>query len=106
MIWSRGSYYVFSQPPCRLPGNYRFSSVRPKIFANPYTPQIAAEVASPMSKIDEIVMVSGNDGSMSSEVTKLLAQLPPSVQALTGLDITKVSSLLAIRVGFMSIFNE
>ena len=77
-----------------------------KIFANPYTPQIAAEVASPMSKIDEIVMVSGNDGSMSSEVTKLLAQLPPSVQALTGLDITKVSSLLAIRVGFMSIFNE
>ena len=59
-----------------------------------------------MSKIDEIVMVSGNDGSMSSEVTKLLAQLPPSVQALTGLDITKVSSLLAIRVGFMSIFNE
>ena len=59
-----------------------------------------------MSKIDEIVMVSGNDGSMSSEVTKLLAQLPPSVQALTGLDITKVSSLLKIRVGFMSIFNE
>lgn len=52
-------------------------------------PKIAAEVASPMSKIDEIVMVSGNDGSMSSEVTKLLAQLPPSVQALTGLDITK-----------------
>lgn len=42
-----------------------------------------------MNKIDDIVMVSGNDGSMSSEVTKLLAQLPPSVQALTGLDITK-----------------
>ena len=47
-----------------------------------------------MNKIDEIVMVSGNDGSMSSEVTKLLAQLPPSVQALTGLDITKVSVIL------------
>jgi len=52
-------------------------------------PKIAAEVASPMSKIEDIVIVSGNDGSMSSEVTKLLAELPPSVQALTGLDITK-----------------
>ena len=52
-------------------------------------PKIAAEVASPMNKIDDIVMVSGNDGSMSSEVTRLLAELPPSVQALTGLDITK-----------------
>jgi flotillin len=52
-------------------------------------PKIAAEVASPMSKIDEIVITSGGDGSMSSEVTKLLAQLPPSVQALTGLDLTQ-----------------
>lgn len=55
-------------------------------------PKIAAEVASPMSKIDEIVITSGGDGSMSSEVTKLLAQLPPSVQALTGLDITQALS--------------
>jgi len=52
-------------------------------------PKIAAEVASPMSKIEDIVMVSGNDGSMSTEVTRLLAELPPSVRALTGLDITK-----------------
>lgn len=55
-------------------------------------PKIAAEVASPMSKIDEIVITSGGDGSMSSEVTKLLAQLPPSVQALTGIDINKALS--------------
>ena len=63
-------------------------------------PQIAAEVASPMNKIEDIVMVSGNDGSMSSEVTKLLAQLPPSVQALTGLDITKVCNARWIRFNF------
>jgi len=50
-------------------------------------PKIAAEVASPLNKVEDIVIVSGNDGSMSSEVTKLLAELPPSVQALTGLDI-------------------
>ena len=53
-----------------------------------------------MNKIDDIVMVSGNDGSMSSEVTKLLAQLPPSVQALTGLDITKVSHMKEFFVFF------
>ena len=52
-------------------------------------PKIAAEVASPMNKIEDIVITSGNDGSVSSEVTKLLSQLPPSVQALTGLDLTK-----------------
>ena len=51
-----------------------------------------------MNKIDDIVMVSGNDGSMSSEVTKLLAQLPPSVQALTGLDITKVNVILFLNL--------
>ena len=53
-----------------------------------------------MNKIEDIVMVSGNDGSMSSEVTKLLAQLPPSVQALTGLDITKVCNARWIRFNF------
>merc|ERR1719290_379775 len=50
-------------------------------------PQIAAEVSAPLAKIDEIVLVGGAD-KPSQEVNKLLANLPPAVQALTGVDLT------------------
>ena len=50
--------------------------------------QIAAEVSAPLAKTDEIVIV-GDDRS-TSEVTRLLASLTPSVHALTGVDVTKV----------------
>ena len=72
-------------------------------LSHPQIPQIAAEVASPLNKVEDIVIVSGNDGSMSSEVTKLLAELPPSVQALTGLDIKGVSKMFWIC--FVFFFN-
>lgn len=52
-------------------------------------PKIAAEVAAPLSKTDEIVLIGGED-RIISEVTKLASQLPPTVQALTGIDLTKV----------------
>lgn len=52
--------------------------------------QIAAEVAAPLAKTDEIVLLGGED-KLTSEVTKLVSQLPPTVQALTGVDLTKVS---------------
>merc|ERR1719461_408124 len=50
-------------------------------------PQIAAEVAAPLAKTDEIVLLGGADKT-TSEVNKLLGQLPPAVQALTGVDVT------------------
>merc|ERR1719309_1804281 len=50
-------------------------------------PQIAAEVSAPLAKIDEIVLVGGADKT-SQEVNKLLANLPPAVQALTGVALT------------------
>merc|ERR1711881_334261 len=50
-------------------------------------PQIAAEVSAPLAKTDEIVMLGGADKT-TSEVNKLLGQLPPAVQALTGVDVT------------------
>merc|ERR1712110_1307802 len=50
-------------------------------------PQIAAEVAAPLAKTDEIVLLGGADKT-TSEVSKLLGQLPPAVQALTGVDVT------------------
>merc|ERR1711881_440861 len=50
-------------------------------------PQIAAEVAAPPAKTDEIVLIGGSDRT-TSEINKLLGQLPPAVQALTGVDVT------------------
>jgi len=52
-------------------------------------PQIAAEVAAPLAKTDEIVLLGGNDKT-TQEVSKLLTNLPPAVQALTGVDVTGV----------------
>ncbi|NXL54056.1 FLOT2 protein, partial [Podilymbus podiceps] len=53
-------------------------------------PEIAAKVAAPLSKIDEIVILSGESGNTMSEVNRLLAEIPASVRAITGVDLTKV----------------
>lgn len=50
-------------------------------------PQIAAEVAAPLAKTDEIVLLGGADKT-TTEVNKLLGQLPPAIAALTGVDVT------------------
>ncbi|XP_041347753.1 flotillin-2-like [Gigantopelta aegis] len=51
-------------------------------------PKIAAEVSAPLSKTDEIVLV--GDDRTTAEVSRLVSQLPPAVQALTGIDLSKV----------------
>ncbi|XP_065550482.1 flotillin-2 isoform X1 [Lathamus discolor] len=53
-------------------------------------PEIAAKVAAPLSKVDEIVILSGENNSTMSEVNRLLAEIPASVRALTGVDLTKI----------------
>lgn len=54
-------------------------------------PKVAAEVAAPLSRVDEIVMIGGGgDHDTTSEVTKLLAEMPPAVKALTGVDVSKM----------------
>ncbi|NXD81620.1 FLOT2 protein, partial [Halcyon senegalensis] len=53
-------------------------------------PEIAAKVAAPLSKVDEIVILSGESSSTMSEVNRLLAEIPASVRAITGVDLTKV----------------
>merc|ERR1740137_138176 len=50
-------------------------------------PQIAAEVAAPLAKADEIVLIGGSDRT-TEEINKLLGSLPPAIQALTGVDLT------------------
>merc|ERR1719466_575805 len=50
-------------------------------------PSIAAEVAAPLAKTDEIVLVGGNNRT-TDEVSKLVSTLPPAIQALTGVNIS------------------
>ncbi len=50
-------------------------------------PQIAAEVSAPLAKTDEIVLLGGSDRT-TTEVNRLVSQLPPAVSALTGVDLT------------------
>ena len=54
-------------------------------------PQIAAEVAAPLAKTDEIVLIGGSDRT-TDEINKLVGTLPPAIQALSGVDITGVST--------------
>lgn len=53
--------------------------------------QIAAEIAAPLAKTDEIVLISGSD-NITGDVTRLVGQLPPAINALTGVDLSKVLS--------------
>lgn len=55
-------------------------------------PKIAAEVSAPLAKTDEIVLLGGSDAT-TGEITRLVSQIPPAVQALTGVDLSKVGGL-------------
>ena len=52
-------------------------------------------MSAPLSKTGEIVLIGGSD-RVSDEVTKLMGTLPPAVQALTGVDISKVKTTLLV----------
>jgi flotillin len=58
----------------------------------PILPEIARAVAEPLAKIDRITMVNtgGADGGISkvtAEVAKVIAQVPPVIESLTGLKL-------------------
>ena len=57
--------------------------------------QIAAEVAAPLAQCKKIVMVSNGKcelgaSKLTGEILEIVANLPKSVEALTGIDISKV----------------
>ncbi|XP_059403823.1 flotillin-2a-like isoform X1 [Carassius carassius] len=56
-------------------------------------PKIARQVAAPLSRTNEIVILSGDGGRVTGEVNRLLAELPVSVNALTGVDLSKIPLL-------------
>ena len=53
-------------------------------------PHLAGEVASPLKRTKEIIVTGGEQSATNKQVTNLMATLPHSVQALTGVDITGV----------------
>ena len=62
-------------------------------------PEIARAIAEPLSKTEKIVIVNtGGDSAGASKVTKditnIIAQLPPLVEALSGVDIKDLASKL------------
>ncbi|CAG2175920.1 unnamed protein product, partial [Oppiella nova] len=59
-------------------------------------PKIAAEVAAPLAKTDEIVLLSGTNGGFTGDVTRLVSQIPPAVHALTGVDLSKTIVIVFI----------
>ena len=58
-------------------------------------PEIAAAVAQPLSQTERIVVInSGGDGGagaskVTQDVTNIVAQVPATVEALTGIDLTE-----------------
>lgn len=56
-------------------------------------PKVAAELAAPLAKTDEIVMV-GGDTKYTGDLTRLVAQLPPTINALTGVNVATMLSKL------------
>ncbi len=58
---------------------------------------MAAEVAAPLSKTQDILLISeggSSSGKLRGEIANLVATLPPTIQAITGVDLTKVCSSL------------
>merc|ERR1712226_437058 len=53
-------------------------------------PKIAAEISAPLGKTKEVVIINEDQTSgVGKEVTKLIGTLPPTVQALTGVNLAK-----------------
>ncbi|XP_015836556.1 flotillin-2 isoform X2 [Tribolium castaneum] len=52
-------------------------------------PKIAAEVSAPLAKTEEIVLIGGPD-TTTAEITRLVGQIPPAVNALTGVNLSQV----------------
>merc|ERR1719474_2031667 len=63
-------------------------------------PQVAAEVAGPITKVNKITMVATGDGPvganrMTGEVLDIMGSLPDTVKKMTGVDITSTMVKLA-----------
>ena len=67
-------------------------------------PDLAGRIAEPLSKTEKIVIVSGGGDSagaskVTRDVTNIMAQLPPALEAVSGIDLKRVLEKLADKVG-------
>jgi flotillin len=60
-------------------------------------PELAGQIAAPLSRMDKMVVISnsGDGGSagaskVTKDITEIIAQLPPVLQALSGLDLSQL----------------
>ena len=57
-------------------------------------PKMAEAIASPLAKTDRITFVGGSDGigisGLTGDIGRVLAQIPPVAEALTGIDLRKL----------------
>jgi flotillin len=68
-------------------------------------PEIASAVSEPLSKTDRIVIIGGGENSsgagaskITQDVTNIVAQLPATIEALTGIDmIAAISQLTGLQ---------
>lgn len=67
--------------------------------------QVAAEVAAPLAKTDQIVLVGDSGSGVTGEVSKLVSELPPAVQALTGVDLSGVSIISNCTTNSVMVFT-
>ncbi|XP_037533825.1 flotillin-2 [Nematolebias whitei] len=56
-------------------------------------PKIASKISAPLAKTNEIVILSGESSCVTGKINRLLAELPVSVNALTGVDLAKMPLL-------------
>ena len=69
-------------------------------------PSIAAEVAAPLAKTDEIVLIGGGNNT-TNEITKLIGSLPPSIQVnILGKGLIGNGSFSHFRLSLEWIFLE
>lgn len=58
-------------------------------------PEMASAIAQPLSKTDRIVIIGGENGRgagasrITEDVTRIIAQVPTTIEALTGVDLTE-----------------
>jgi flotillin len=67
-------------------------------------PDLAGRISEPLSKTEKIVIVnSGGDGAGANKVTRditnIMAQLPPAVEAVSGIDLKSVLTKLTDKLG-------
>ena len=71
-------------------GDYNEAAIADRLFS--ILPQLAAAVSEPLSRTEKIVMIGGNGSGpgaskISGEVSRVVAELPEMVEALTGLKL-------------------